>query len=60
LFLIRVKYEQAEPLYLRALAIYERGLGPSHSTTAQIRENYTKLLQKRGQKAGAADVQDRI
>jgi tetratricopeptide (TPR) repeat protein len=37
------KYEQAEPLYQRALAICERSLGPDHPTTVTIRENYASL-----------------
>jgi tetratricopeptide (TPR) repeat protein len=37
------KYEEAEPLYQRAQAIYERVLGPDHSSTVTIRENHDSL-----------------
>ncbi len=40
------KYEQAEPLYQRALAIREKRLGPEHPDTTTVRVNYTNLLQK--------------
>ena len=39
------KYAEAEPLYQRALAIYEQQLGASHPTTQIVRRNYTSLLQ---------------
>jgi hypothetical protein len=40
------RYEQAEPLYLRALAIREKALGPDHPDTAQVKSNYAALIQK--------------
>ena len=42
----RAQYPQAEPLFQRALAIYERVLGPEHPDTIQTLENYTDLLRK--------------
>jgi tetratricopeptide (TPR) repeat protein len=48
------KYEQAEPLYQRALSIDERALGPQHPTTQRIRANYTRLLRTMGHDAEAA------
>jgi tetratricopeptide (TPR) repeat protein len=40
------KYEQAEPLYQRALAIWEKTLPPDHPYIALALENYADLLQK--------------
>jgi tetratricopeptide (TPR) repeat protein len=37
------KYEEAELLYERALAIYERKLGPNHPYTVSTRESYAFL-----------------
>jgi len=39
------KYEQAEPLYQRALAIREQALGPNHPNTNATRANYAGLLE---------------
>ncbi len=38
------RYEEAEPLYQRALTIREQGLGPKHPYTADVLENYARLL----------------
>lgn len=56
----RARYTEAEPLYQRALIIYEKVLGPNHPTTIIVRENYTKRSQGMGQKAQAEDVQEKI
>jgi hypothetical protein len=40
------QYEQAEPLYQRALAIREQVFGPNHPETVVIRENYASLKEK--------------
>ncbi len=37
-------YDQAEPLYKRALAIGEKVLGPDHPNTLTILRNYVNLL----------------
>lgn len=42
------KYEQAEPLYVRALAIYEQQLGTAHPHTQVIRGNYASLRHTTG------------
>ncbi len=47
------KYEQAEPLYQRAIAIDEQVLGPEHPTTKTIRENHAKLLKEMKRKRKA-------
>ena len=41
----RARYEQAAPLYRRALAICEQELGANHPSTQMVRQNYTSLLQ---------------
>jgi hypothetical protein len=41
----RARYEQAEPLLQRALAIYEQQLGATHPSTKIVRQNYNLLLQ---------------
>ncbi len=50
LYVDQGKSEEAAPLYQRALAIYEKVFGPDHHRTKRVRENYTNLLQKMGQK----------
>lgn len=40
------KYEQAEPLYSRSLAIYEKALGKDHPNTKIVRDNL-QILQAR-------------
>ncbi|MBV9688647.1 MAG: tetratricopeptide repeat protein [Ktedonobacteraceae bacterium] len=42
------KYEQAEPLYQRALRICEQVLGAEHPSTRITLKNYTILLQTMG------------
>jgi tetratricopeptide (TPR) repeat protein len=40
----RGEYDKAEPLLRRALAIWEKGLGPDHPDVAICLENYALLL----------------
>ena len=40
------KYAQAEPLYVRALAIVEQSLGTNHLNTQTVRENLEILQQQ--------------
>ena len=42
------RYEEAEPLYRRALAIWETKLGPEHPHTVTCRANLTALLSRPG------------
>ena len=58
LYMDQGKYEEAEPLYQRALAISEKALGPEHPYTKKTQENYTNLLQKMGQKTEGVDQQN--
>ena len=49
----------AEPLYQRALAIYEKGLGPDHPYMATTLENYAVLLRETQREAKATELQAR-
>ncbi|HEY0754947.1 MAG TPA: FxSxx-COOH system tetratricopeptide repeat protein [Ktedonobacteraceae bacterium] len=44
----RARYEEAEPLYRRALVIREQELGTSHSSTAQSLNNMAMIHQDQG------------
>ena len=52
-------YAQAEPLYKRSLAIYEKALGPEHPDVAMSLENYTRLLRKMDRDAEAGKMEAR-
>ena len=41
-------YAEAEPFYQRALAIWEKALGPEHPHVAASLENYAALLRDTG------------
>ncbi|MCZ6847497.1 MAG: tetratricopeptide repeat protein, partial [Alphaproteobacteria bacterium] len=47
------KYAEAEPLHKRALAIYEKALGPEHPDVARVLKNYAALLRKTGRSGEA-------
>jgi len=51
------KYEQAEPLYERALVICEQQLGPLHPSTQITRRNYIALLRTMGRDAEAVALE---
>ena len=53
------KYAEAEPLFKRALAIWEKALGPEHPDLAQSLENYAQLLRKTNREAEAAKLETR-
>ena len=48
------RYGEAEPLVQRALAIWERALGPAHPRVVTLREHYYALLRE---EAMQSDVQ---
>jgi tetratricopeptide (TPR) repeat protein len=56
----RAQYREAEPLYQRALAIYERVLGDDHSETLRTLKNYADLLKKMGREGEAAELEARV
>ena len=53
------RYAKAEPLFKRALAIFEKALGPEHPNVAQSLENYAGLLRKTGRSAEAEKMEAR-
>ncbi len=53
------KYAEAEPLYKRSLAIWEKALGPEHTLVAQSLENLAHLLRKTGRGNEAAKLEAR-
>ncbi len=53
------KYAQAEPLYQRALAIYEQAFDPDHPYIATVLENYARLLRQMQRNEEAATLEQR-
>ncbi len=53
------KYAEAEPLYERSLAIWEKALRPEHPKVATGLENYARLLGKTGRGAEATKMEAR-
>ena len=51
------KYAEAEPLYQRALAIWEKALGPEHPNVATSLENYAALLRNMNREAEAVQME---
>jgi tetratricopeptide (TPR) repeat protein len=47
------RYTEAEPLYKRALAIWEKALGPDHPELAQSLNNLSVVYQDQGRYAEA-------
>ena len=52
------KYEQAEPLYQRALCTRKLTLGLEHFLTQTIRKNYPRLLQAIGRNEQAQRLEE--
>jgi len=44
------RYAEAEPLYQRALAVFEQALGPTHPKVVTCRRNYAQLLREMRQR----------
>jgi len=53
------KYDAAEPLYKRSLAIYEKALGPDHPNVATSLENLANLYHVQGDYAKAEPLYKR-
>jgi tetratricopeptide (TPR) repeat protein len=53
------RYAEAEPLYQRALAIWEEALGPEHPNVATALENYAALLRDTGRSEDAMEMEAR-
>ncbi len=54
------KYAEAEPLYQRALHIWEQALGPDHSRTQRVVQNYADLLRKLGREQEVSELEARF
>ena len=50
------RYTEAEPLYLRALSIYEQQLGQNHPSVANSLNNLAKLYQAQGRDGEAVSL----
>jgi tetratricopeptide (TPR) repeat protein len=53
------RYADAEPLYKRALAIWEKALGPDHPDVAQSLNNLADLYSAQGRYADAEPLYKR-
>jgi S1-C subfamily serine protease len=53
------RYADAEPLWQRALAIWEKVLGPEHPDVATVVEHYAALLRATNRDAEAAQLEAR-
>ena len=47
------RFEEAEPLYRNALAVYEKSCGPEHSETANVMGMLAVLVEINGDPSGA-------
>ena len=54
------QYAKAEPLYKRALAIWEKALGPEHPAVAFTLENLGELYLKVGKENEAVPLLNRV
>ena len=52
-------HTEVEPLYRRALAIFETARGPDHPDVAATLEEYAGLLRATGREAQAAEIEAR-
>ena len=59
LYCTQGQYAQAEPLYKRALAIWEKALGPDHPDVATSLNNLAELYGTQGQYAQAEPLYKR-
>ena len=53
------RWEDAAPLYPRAIAIAEKALGPDHPTVAGLLENYAVVLRRAHRDADALEMDER-
>ena len=59
LYHAQARYAEAEPLYKRSLAIYEKALGPGHPNVATSLKNYASLLRQTGRHTKAEEMEAR-
>jgi tetratricopeptide (TPR) repeat protein len=53
----QMKYQEAEPLYIRALDIKKKTVGMRHTDLITIYENYAKLLRATGKEDQASKME---
>ncbi len=53
------RYAEAEPVYIRALAILEEALDPDHPDIADTLEDYAELLRQVGRDEEAEPMEER-
>jgi len=51
------KYAEAEPLFQRALRIWEQALGPDHPRTRTAVRNYAEMLREMGRESEASELE---
>ena len=56
LYSSQAKYEEAEPLYERSLAIMENVFGADHPNTVTLRQDYVELLRATGRNDEADEL----
>ena len=56
---MQARYQEAEPLYERAIAIDEKALGPEHPTVATMLNNLALLYNAQGRDAEAETLRGR-
>ncbi len=54
------QYVQAEPLYKRALAIWDKALGPNHPTVSACLENLAELYRVTNRDDEAETLEQRV
>jgi tetratricopeptide (TPR) repeat protein len=59
LYKAQSRYADAEPLYQRALGIFEKNPGPEHPDVATSLENYAALLRDTGRGTEAEELEAR-
>ena len=59
LYRVQGNYAQAEPLYKRSLAIFEKALGSDHPNVATTLENYAELVRTMNRETEAEKMEDR-
>ena len=60
LYRTQVQYAAAEPLYKRALSIYEKALGPDHPSVATTPNNLALLYRATGRNLEAQELENRL
>ncbi len=59
LYRVQGRYTEAEPLHKRALATWDKTVGPEHPYVTRVLENYAALLRETGRSAEAQEMDAR-